>query len=77
MHGSQKTWNNRNSIHRVVLFTPLLTGLLAIVGFSWLIGYLDFVLFPALFLFIGITVYALWRDGHLGSNQAKKEIKDE
>lgn len=58
-------------------FTPLLTGLLAIVGFSWLIGYLDFVLFPALFLFIGITVYALWRDGHLSSNQAKKEIKDE
>jgi len=48
-------------------FTPILTGLLAIVGLSWLIGYLDFVLFPALFIFIGITIYALWREGYFKS----------
>lgn len=42
-------------------FTPVLTGLLAVVGLSWLLGYLDFVLFPALFVFIGITICALWR----------------
>lgn len=57
-------------------FTPLLTGLLAVIGLSWLIGYLDFVLFPALFLFIGITVFALWRDGYFHSNQADKETED-
>lgn len=46
-------------------FTPVLVVLLGAVGLSWLIGYLDFVLFPALFIFIGITIYALWREGYL------------
>ena len=48
-------------------FTPILTGLLAIVGLSWLIGYLDIVLFPALLIFIGITIYALRREGYFKS----------
>ena len=46
-------------------FTPVLVVLLGAVGLSWLIGYLDFVLFTALFIFIGITIYALWREGYL------------
>ncbi len=42
-------------------FTPLLVMLLGIVGFSAIIGYLDYVLFPALGFFILLTLYALWR----------------
>lgn len=42
-------------------FTPILVILLAAVGFSWAVGYLDYVLLPALFIFVGLTVYALWR----------------
>ena len=42
-------------------FTPVLVILLGIVGLSVLTGYLDVVLFPALGVFIVITIYALWR----------------
>lgn len=40
-------------------FTPVLVILFGIVGLSALVGYLDFVLFPALIFFIGLTVYAV------------------
>lgn len=36
-------------------FTPILVILLATVGLSALTGYLDFVLLPALILFLGIV----------------------
>ncbi len=42
-------------------FTPILVILLTTVGLSAIIGWLDFVLFPALAVFIAITVYALWK----------------
>lgn len=42
-------------------FTPLLVVLLGAVGLSAVVGYLDVVLLPALVIFAGITVYALWR----------------
>ena len=42
-------------------FTPLLVILAGVVGLSAVIGYLDYVLLPALIFFIGLTVYALWR----------------
>lgn len=42
-------------------FTPVLVVLFGIVGLSALVGYLDIVLFPALGLFILLTLYALWR----------------
>jgi len=41
-------------------FTPVLVILFGIVGLSALVGYLDIVLFPALGLFILLTLYALW-----------------
>lgn len=40
-------------------FTPILVIALGLVGLSALIEYLDMVLLPALFLFSGITLYAL------------------
>ena len=40
-------------------FTTVLVSLLAVVGLSAAVGWLDYVLFPALFVFIGITIYAV------------------
>lgn len=40
-------------------FTPILVILIGVVGLGALTGYLDYVLFPALALFVGITIYAL------------------
>lgn len=42
-------------------FTPLLVILLGSLGLAALSGYLDAVLLPALALFIGLTLYAIWR----------------
>jgi len=42
-------------------FTPILVVLVGVVGLSAIIGYLDYVLFPALGFFILLTLYALWR----------------
>lgn len=41
--------------------TPLLVGLLGLVGLGWVTGYLDYALLPALAGFLGLTVYGLWR----------------
>ena len=42
-------------------FTPVLVVVFGVVGLSALVGMLDYVLLPALFIFIGITVFALWK----------------
>lgn len=42
-------------------FTPVLAGLLGVVGLAALVGYLDLVLLPALGAFVLLTIYALWR----------------
>jgi mercuric ion transport protein len=42
-------------------FTPVLAVLFAVVGLSAVVGYLDYVLLPALAVFVLITIYALIR----------------
>lgn len=42
-------------------FTPILVILLGVVGWSALTGYLDYVLLPALAVFIGLIIYAVRR----------------
>jgi mercuric ion transport protein len=42
-------------------FTPVLVVLFGVVGLSAVIGYLDYVLLPALLFFVLLTIYALWR----------------
>ena len=42
-------------------FTPLLVILAGAVGLSAIVGYLDYVLLPALGIFIAITLFALYR----------------
>jgi mercuric ion transport protein len=41
--------------------TPVLVILMGAVGLSALVGMLDYVLFPALAVFLIITGYALWK----------------
>lgn len=40
-------------------FTPVLVILLGVVGLSAFTGYLDYVLLPALVIFVGLTLYAI------------------
>ena len=42
-------------------FTPVLVVLLGAVGLSAALGWLDYVLLPALAFFVALTVYAVWR----------------
>jgi mercuric ion transport protein len=45
----------------VCCFTPILVALLGAIGLSAATGYLDYVLLPAIVIFIAITVYAYRR----------------
>lgn len=42
-------------------FTPVLVILLGAIGLSAVVGALDFVLLPALVMFLALTGYALWK----------------
>ena len=42
-------------------FTPALVVLFSFVGLSTVVGYLDYVLLPALAVFVLITIYAVIR----------------
>ncbi len=50
-----------SAVAAVCCFTPALVILVTAVGLSAVIGYLDFVLFPALGLFLALTAYAVYR----------------
>ena len=45
----------------VCCFTPILVVVVGIVGVSAVVGWLDYVLIPALLVFLGVTLYALWK----------------
>ena len=42
-------------------FTPVLGVLFGLVGLTAVLAYLDYVLLPALGVFILLTVFALWK----------------
>lgn len=48
-------------IAAICCLTPILVVLLGAVGLSVWLGGIDYVLFPALALFLGLTAYGLWR----------------
>ena len=48
-----------SSVAALCCATPVLVILLGAVGLSAWIGWLDYILIPALALFLGITIYAL------------------
>jgi mercuric ion transport protein len=56
-----------SSIAAICCFTPLLVVVVAGVGLSALVGWLDYALFPLLFASLGVVAHALWlRAGRLG-----------
>ena len=59
--GLVKTGIIGTAVAALCCFTPVLTVLLGIVGLSAVLGWIDYVLFPALAFFIGLTIYAVWR----------------
>lgn len=50
-------------------FTPALVILLGAVGLSALVGYLDYVLMPALFIFLGLLVYGFIKKSKEGNEE--------
>ena len=48
-------------IAAICCFTPVLVVALGAAGLSAWLGWIDYVLFPALALFLGMTAYGLWR----------------
>ena len=49
------------AIAALCCFTPVLAVLLGVLGLSAVLGWIDYVLLPALAFFIGLTIYAVWR----------------
>jgi mercuric ion transport protein len=58
-------------IAAICCFTPALVLLLGAVGLSAWLAWLDYVLLPALILFLGITVYALIRKQRAKAGQTR------
>jgi len=46
------------AIAALCCFTPVLVVLFGVVGLAAVIGYLDYVLMPALVFFVALTLYA-------------------
>lgn len=61
-------------IAAICCFTPALVILLGAVGLSAWLAWLDYVLMPALVLFLGITVYALVRRAKAQSAQKAETL---
>jgi mercuric ion transport protein len=59
-------------IAAICCFTPVLVIALGAVGFSAWLGWIDYVLFPSLALFLGITAYGLWRRNRAAACCAEK-----
>lgn len=55
-------------------FTPVLAVLLGAVGLAALTGYLDYVLIPALVVFLCLTLYAVWRQRGAASRNNKNGV---
>ncbi|PHR73958.1 MAG: hypothetical protein COA66_02570 [Arcobacter sp.] len=56
-------------------FTPILVILVTTVGLSAIVGYLDYILFPALGFFVLLTAYAISRKNSSCCNNNDKSLK--
>ena len=57
-------------IAAVCCFTPVLVIALGAIGLSAVLGWLDFVLFPALFFFLALTAYGLLKRRRAADDRA-------
>lgn len=64
-------------------FTPILVGLLGLIGLGAVTGYLDSVLLPVLAAFLGLVLYGLSRRnrediaGCCSGHSAKEQVRSE
>lgn len=56
-----KTGAIGSAVTAVCCFTPVLVIGLGAIGLSAWLAWLDYVLFPALFIFLCLTGFGLWR----------------
>jgi mercuric ion transport protein len=59
------------AITALCCFTPALVVLLGALGLSAIVGVLDYVLLPALLIFVGLIIYALIRKSRAAAEQAE------
>ena len=59
------------AVAAICCFTPALVVLLGVLGLSHLAGVLDYVLLPALLLFVGLIVYGLIRKSRAVAERAE------
>ncbi len=55
-------------------FTPILVVLLGAVGLSAVVGWLDYVLLPALAFFMGLVIYAVVRRRRDGAKEDRHDV---
>ena len=58
----------------ICCFTPALVILLSALGFAGVIGYIDYVLLPAMAMFLGLIAYGWWTNLSCAA-QSKEEEK--
>jgi len=56
-------------------FTPALVVLLSALGLAAVIGYLDYVLLPAMAIFLGLIVYGWWIKFRCPAESKTSEVK--
>jgi mercuric ion transport protein len=59
------------AVAAICCFTPALIVLLGVLGLSHLAGVLDYLLLPALLIFVGLIVYALIRKSRAAAERAE------
>ena len=59
-------------------FTPLLVVLLGVLGLGAVSGYLDYLLLPGLAIFVGMTLYGMFRQPRRNQSPCAEclELKD-
>ena len=62
-------------IAAICCFTPALIALLGALGLATLIGYLDYVLLPAMAIFLGLIVYGWWTKSRCAEEIKTAEVK--
>jgi mercuric ion transport protein len=59
----------------ICCFTPALAVLLSALGFAAVIGYLDYVLLPAMAIFLGLIIYGWWTKSRCSEERKTSEVK--
>lgn len=72
-----KTGVTGSVITAICCFTPILAIVLGVAGLSAWLGWIDYVLFPLLAIFLGLTAYGLWHRRHAAARCATETQKSE